>query len=146
MGIKVAYHPETFVEFFQPVDKSFPGLSAKLLDDFKVYIDSNRLMVPSCFGRDAPYIQPAEALNACLMHIHFKLPPGSFRQDCAQYYRVCQKGKPDEDAALIYVQGELEESEYLILGFFWPDAHEKARNKNTMRYLARLAKAWRDQN
>lgn len=146
MGIKASYHPETFLKFFEPIDLQFPGLSDALLRDFTDYIASNRTKVPKYFGRDAPYTQPQAALNAHLMHIHIKLPPGSFPQDKAQYYRVCKKGDPENDACLVYVQGELEEDSYQLLAFFWPDAHEMSRNPKEMSYLARIAKAFRDLN
>lgn len=146
MGSVVIFHPATFAEFFEPVDAKFPGLSAKLADDFKVYIDSSRGIVPKYFGRDAPYMQPKEADQAKLSHVHVRLPPGSFRQDVAQYYRVCQWNNPDEDAALVYTQGYLEEDHYLIIAFFWPDAHGLAKQVPLMRYLADLAKDWRDCN
>ncbi|DBA08735.1 type II toxin-antitoxin system YafO family toxin [Pseudomonas aeruginosa] len=146
MGAQVSFHPETFSKFFAPIDKLYPGLSADLLRDFASYIDSDRIAVPEYFGRDAPYTQPVEASNAHLMHIHIKLPPGKFPKNRAQYYRVCNQGKPEEDACLVYVRGELEEDMYMILAFFWPDAHEMARDPKQMKYLARLAKDFRDTN
>jgi mRNA interferase YafO len=142
----VSFHQATFAEYFEPIDKIHPGLSEKIASDFLSYIESRQTRTPIYFGRDAPYTQPQAALNAHLCHIHIKLPPGKFRQDRAQYYRVCDFKKPHEDAALVYVQGELEEDHYLILAFFWPDAHEQARNNIVMRYLSHLAKDWRDQN
>ncbi len=146
MTVEVTFNPVAFAEFFAPVDAQYPGLSAQLLDDFRRYIESNRLATPRYFGRDAPYTQPAEALRACLMHIHIKLPPGSFPQDRAQYHRVCLPGRPGEDAALVYVQGELYEDRYQLLAFLWPDAHGQARQRDLMRYLARLAEQFRDEN
>lgn len=146
MTVEVTFNPVAFAEFFAPVDAQYPGLSAQLLEDFRQYIQSNRLAPPHHFGRDAPYTQPAEALRACLMHIHIKLPPGSFPQDRAQYYRTCQTGHPGEDAALVYVQGELYEERYQLLAFLWPDAHGKARQSDVMRYLARLAEGFRAEN
>lgn len=146
MTVEVTFNPVAFAEFFSPVDDRYPGLSAQLLDDFRQYILSNRLAPPRYFGRDAPYTQPAEALRACLMHIHIKLPPGSFPQDRAQYHRVCKKDKPGEDAALVYVQGELYEDRYQLLAFLWPDAHGQARQRDLMRYLAKLAEGFRAEN
>lgn len=146
MGSIVQYHPTTFAEYFEPLDARYPGLSAKLSDDFKVYMDSHQGIVPKYFGRDAPYMQPAEAEQAKISHIHIKLPPGYFRQDIAQYYRVCSWRHPREDAALVYARGYLEEHSYLLLAFLWPDAHALARDKSLMRYLAQLASEWRDQN
>lgn len=146
MTADITFNPTAFAEFFAPVDTQYPGLSSRLLEDFRQYILSNRLETPHYFGRDAPYTQPPEALRACLMHIHIKLPPGSFPQDRAQYYRVCQSGRPGEDAALVYVQGELYEERYQLLAFLWPDAHGKARQRDLMLYLARLAEGFRAEN
>jgi len=80
------------------------------------------------------------------MHIHICIPPALFPKNVPQHDRVCKMGRPGDDAALIYVQGELYEDRYLILAFLWPDAHTKARDISTMQYLARLAKEWRDNN
>lgn len=146
MTVEASFNPTAFAEFFAPVDEEYPGLSTQLLRDFRQYILSNRHATPHYFGRDAPYTQPHEALHACLMHIHIKLPPGSFPQDRAQYHRVCQSGRPGEDAALVYVQGELYEERYQLLAFLWPDAHGKARQSDLMRYLARLAADFRSNN
>lgn len=146
MGAIVTYHPATFDEFFSRVDEKHPGLSASLVEDFKLYVDSGRGIVPKYFGRDAPYMQPHEAERAHLSHIHIKLPPGEFKQNVAQYYRVCSWGNPMEDAALVYVRGWLEEDRYMLLAFLWPDAHGLARRRPVMRYLSHLASEWRDQN
>ncbi|MCF7532005.1 type II toxin-antitoxin system YafO family toxin [Pseudomonas petrae] len=146
MGSVVRYHPATFAEFFEPIDVRHQGLSAKLAEDFKVYMDSGRGIVPHYFGRDAPYMRPREAESAHLSHIHIKLPPGKFRQDVAQYHRVCSFNDPQHDAALVYVRGDLEEDRFLLLAFFWPDAHGVARKEPLMRYLCQLAKDWRDMN
>lgn len=146
MTVEVSFHPGTYGEFFAPVDEKHSGLSATLSSEFRRYVESNRQVIPSIFGRDVPYTQPPLALQACMMHIHIRIPPDSFPNGVAQCDRVCRKGKPREDAALIYVPGELYENRYLILAFFWPDAHTKARDRAGMRYLARLAKDWRDNN
>lgn len=145
MGAIVNYHPTTYSDFFEPIDQKHTGLSRRLMDDFKVYIDSGRTTVPKYFGRDAPYMQPYEVERACLSHIHIKLPPGTFRQDIAQYDRVCSR-VPSQDAALVYVRGWLEEDRYLLLAFLWPDAHGLAKGQSLMRYLAQLAQNWRDEN
>lgn len=146
MPISVAFHPATYEEFFATVDRSHPGLSEKLRSDLEQYLRCGRNEVPTYFGRDAPYTQPQSALNAQLSHIHIKLPPGRFRQDVAQYYRTCSANNPGDDAALVYVQGQLEDELFLILAFFFPDAHEKARREPVMRYLSELASEWRSRN
>ncbi|WP_054076300.1 type II toxin-antitoxin system YafO family toxin [Pseudomonas amygdali] len=146
MGSSVQYHSETFDKYFAPIDRLHPGLSNKIADDFKVYVDSFRGIVPSYMGRDAPYMQPIEAEKAHLSHIHIRLPPGRFRQDVAQYHRVCSWGKAKDDAALVYVQGLLDEDCFLLIALLWPDAHGMARNNSLMKYFARLANGWRDEN
>ena len=146
MPTEIEFHSGTFKEFFLPVDQKYPGLSASLKREFEIYIESDRLKLPNIFGRDAPYTQPSQALDACLMHIHVRIPPAKFRKDTPQRDRVCRKGRPGEDAALVYVQGELFENRYLILAFLWPDAHTKARDKDVMKYLSRSALEWRNNN
>lgn len=146
MAVEVSFHPETFALFFKAVDAKHPGLSDTLRAEFARYMESGRLELPSIFGKDVPYMQPVQAAQACMMHIHIKIPPATFPKGVPQHNRVCRRGSPGEDAALIYVPGELYEDRFLILAFFWPDAHGKARDRATMKKLARLAQAWRDQN
>ncbi|MFJ4066351.1 type II toxin-antitoxin system YafO family toxin [Pseudomonas sp. NPDC089996] len=146
MSIEVAFHPGTYEAFFAPLDAKYPDLSGRLKSEFERYIESERHSIPSIFGRDVPYTQPPLALQACMMHIHIRIPPAVFPKNVPQRDRVCKNGKPGEDAALIYVPGELYEDRYLLLAFLWPDAHAKARDVSAMRHLARLAKEWRDLN
>lgn len=58
MPVEVSFHPETFEEFFLPVDAKHPGLSEVLKSEFLRYIESRRQLIPSIFGRDVPYTQP----------------------------------------------------------------------------------------
>lgn len=146
MTVEVDFHPGTFEEFFRPIEVKYPGLADGLKSEFKRYISSDRLQIPEIFGRDAPYTQPPQALDACLMHIHVRIPPAKFRKDTPQRDRVCQKGRPGQDATLVYTQGELYENRFLILAFFWPDAHGKARDRQAMKHLSRVALDWRSKN
>lgn len=146
MAVEVFFHKGTFAEFFEPVDQKHPGLSGTLKAEFTRYIESDRTSLPSIFGKDDAYMQPPQAVLACLMHIHIKIPPARFPAGLPRHQRKCSVGKPGEDAALVYVQGELEENRYLLLAFLWPDAHTKSRDRTKMRYLARIAKEWRDKN
>ncbi|MDH0638223.1 type II toxin-antitoxin system YafO family toxin [Pseudomonas sp. GD03860] len=146
MPIEIVFHPGTFEEFFRPIDQKHAGLSSTLQSEFERYIASGRNEIPVIFGRDAPYTQPSQALDACLMHIHVRIPPAKFRLNTPQRDRVCRKGRPGEDAALVYVQGELYEHRYLILAFLWPDAHGKSRDRDVMKYLCRMALEWRSRN
>lgn len=142
--ITAVYHPETYSEFFEEPLKDFPTLAENLKADFVLY--KTRGDLPSYFGCDVPYIQPHLAFTTQLMHIHLQLPPNSFPAGLPQFDRKCKKGQPQNDAALVYVRGELEENRYCILGVLHPDAHAKARSEKIMRYLARLAKKFRDEN
>jgi mRNA interferase YafO len=146
MAVEVFFHQGTFAEFFQPINLKHPGLSDVLKSEFVRYIESDRTDLPSIFGKDSAYMQPPQAVQACLMHIHIKIPPAEFPKNLPGHQRTCARGKPGEDAALVYVPGELEEDRYLILAFLWPDAHGRSRDRATMKYLSRLAKDWRDKN
>src|SRR5690606_19989716 len=132
------------LEFFTGPLVAHPSLAEDILKDFIRYKSEG--VLPSYFGCDVPYTQPQLAFNVNLMHIHLCLPPDSFPDKLPQPDRTCRKGAPHKDAALVYVRGELEESKYCILGVLYPDAHAKARADKIMRYLARLAKEWRDEN
>ncbi|WP_165677438.1 type II toxin-antitoxin system YafO family toxin [Metapseudomonas otitidis] len=146
MPVEVEFHPATYKEFFQDVLSSYPDLLQKLRRDFSRYVESDGNFLPTYFGQDAPYVEPAAAFNARLMHIHICLPPGSFPIGKPQADRKCRKGEPSQDAALVYVRGELYEERYRLLAFLHPDAHQKARKKELMSYLARIAQEFRDQN
>ncbi len=138
-AVIVEYHPDTFEEFFTEPLKDFPTLAEDLMADFVTYVGTGKL--PSTFGRDAPYTQPYAAYRAHLMHIHLMLPPNTFAGGIPQRDRVCSR---KQDAAIVYVRGELEENRYCILGVLYPSAHAKAREEKIMRYLARLAQEFRD--
>lgn len=84
--------------------------------------------------------------RAGLMHIHLCLPPNKFPEKLPQPDRVCKKGDPDNDACLVYVQGELYENKYSLIAIMYPDAHEKARKHDVMSYLARIAQNYKDEN
>ncbi|WP_312452691.1 type II toxin-antitoxin system YafO family toxin [Stutzerimonas nitrititolerans] len=145
MGSVIAeFHPDSFEEFFTGPLVAHPSLAEDILKDFIRYKSEG--VLPSYFGCDVPYTQPQLAFNVNLMHIHLCLPPDSFPDKLPQPDRKCRKGAPHKDAALVYVRGELEEGKYCILGVLYPDAHAKARADKIMRYLARLAKEWRDEN
>lgn len=137
-------HPDTYRDFFLEVLKDYPGLDSALLKDFATYKQTG---IPSDrFGRDAPYVWPVAAFSANLMHIHLKLPPDRFPKNLPQIDRVCRKGAPQKDAALVYVRAELEEHRYCLLAVLYPDGHAKAREEKLMRYLSRLGQQFRDEN
>lgn len=136
MGSVIAeYHPATFEAFFSEPLKDFPSLADDLLADFVHYKSMDQL--PATFGRDAPYVEPWAAFDAGIMHIHLKLPPEFFPKKRPQFDRTT-------DTALVYVRGDLEDNRYMIFGVLHPNAHAQAREERIMRYLARLAKEFRD--
>lgn len=143
-AISVEFHPTSYKEFFADVLVNFPGLDEEILRAFENYKTTG--VATGRIGRDAPYVRPEAAFQAKLMHIHIKLPPGEFPPNLPQIDRVCRRGAPHRDAALVYVRGELEENRYCLLAFLHPDGHAKAREEKLMRYLARLAQKFRDEN
>lgn len=141
--VEVDFHPATR-HYFDTIDATFPGFKHELLESFTDYIASNREVVPDCFGNDAPYTQPYSAFRAGLMHIHIAVPPTTFPSKRPQADRKCPMNAPDQDAALVYVQGELEEDHYCLLAILYPSAHQLANDQRTIPYLARLAQAFKD--
>jgi mRNA interferase YafO len=146
MPINVEFHPDTYTELFEDILQTYPDLLQKLLRDFKRYKESDGTFLPKYFGRDAAYVEPHAAFKARLMHIHICLPPGSFQKGRPQNDRTCRTGEPARDAALVYVQGELEEDQYRLIAFLHPNAHSKAQDRQIMSYLARIAQTFRDQH
>lgn len=142
--IEVTFHPHTKSELFDTVLESYPTLAANLQRDLKIYLATGQLFPH--FGKVEIYTQPPLAYAAKLWHMHLALPPDTFRATDSQMFRVCKKGKPGKDAALVYAQGLFEEHRYCILAVLHPDAHGKAREEKIMRFLAHLAKEFRDAN
>lgn len=143
MPVDVSINPvakDEFGDFFV----RFPTLEQAIIDDFSRYKDTGA--VPNYFGRDVAYTQPHAALKAGLMHIHLRLPPGTFPDRLPQADRVCRVGEPENDACLVYVQGELYEERYSLIAVMHPDAHGQARRPEIMNYLSRIAQKFRDDN
>lgn len=136
MKAVVRIHPKTYGPLFSEVAKDFPGLIDALIRDFRRYVETG---IPAdYFGRDVPYVEPAAAFKAKLMHIHLRMP-GKFPERRPQNDRT-------SDTALVYVRGELEENQYCLLAIFHPGAHKKARDVKVMQWLARLAQEFRDEH
>lgn len=132
--------------FFDELDSQFPGFTQQLVEAFRDYIESKREIVPDIFGNDCPYTHPHSAFSAELMHIHIAIPPSKFPEKRPQVDRKCPTGQPDKDAALVYVQGELEIDRYCLVAFLYPSAHALAGDDKTIAYLARLAQDFKDTN
>lgn len=143
MTIIVEYSPETYDDLFKDVLTNYPTVLSSLRDDFHTYIASNRLTLPSYFGRDVCYTQPYEAYLACLMHIHIAIPPTVFPTNKPQNDRKCPQD-PNKDAALVYAQGLFDEDRYVLIAMLHPGAHDKASNDKIMKRLSGVAKRFRD--
>lgn len=144
MEIEISINDTTRKEYFESVFLKHPELEDSIIADFRRYKETGEL--PSYFGTDVAYTQPHAAINAGLMHIHLKFPPDKFNKNIPQSDRKCKIGDPGNDAALVYVQGELYENKYSLLAIFNPDAHGVARNHELMSYLCRIAQDFRDNN
>ena len=142
--IDVSINIHTKESFFSEAFLRFPALESSILQDFRRYKATNEL--PGYFGRDVAYTQPHSAFRSGLMHIHLCLPPNNFPKNRPQNDRVCKLGEPENDACLVYVQGELYENRYSLIAIMHPGAHEKARNHEVMSYLSRIAQDFRDNN
>jgi len=146
MSVIVSIHPETRGELFDDVLKDYPSLEKSILQDFRTCMESKGLRLADYFGCDQPYSHPPAARSGQLRHIHIALPPQTFDPRKAQCYRKCSKDLPELDAALVYVQGVMEEDHYMILAFFAPNGHDKAKVEKVMTKLGILAKKFRDEH
>ncbi|BAV74168.1 mRNA interferase YafO [Pseudomonas chlororaphis subsp. aurantiaca] len=144
MSVVVEFNPETYETLFRDVLADYPGLLNALIGDFTRYISSNRLCIPQYFGREAAYVKPEAAIDAGLMHIHIAIPPTVFPDKRPQHDRTCPMNSPHQDAALVYTQGLYEEDRYSLIAFLHPNAHGKAREREIMNYLVRVAGRFRD--
>lgn len=139
MAVIVEFNAETYDEFFKDILEQYPELLDNLKQDFADYISSDRHKLPHYFGKDSPYIDPPAKAEVGLMHIHIAIPPGTFPKNRPQHERKCRTNAPAQDAALVYVRGELYDNHYSLIALLHPNAHGKARDRSTMRYLTEVA-------
>lgn len=144
MHIHASINDYTRKDFFEEVFTKFPTLERTILDDFIRYKSTGEL--PNYFGTDVAYTQPHVVYKAGVMHIHLCLPPNTFQSNRPQADRKCKMGDPDNDACLVYVQGDLYENRYSLLAIMYPDAHSKGRQVDVMSYLGRIAQQFKDNN
>lgn len=143
MDVLVEFNSETYQRFFAGVLAEYPDLLDNLKQDFTDYIQSDRRRLPDYFGKDSPYLDPPAKAEVGLMHIHIAMPPNTFKSR-QQHARKCRKGDPGQDAALVYVQGQLYDNHYSLIALLHPDAHGQARKPGTMRYLTEVAERFID--
>lgn len=143
--VEVVFHPATYDEYFKPLEISHPGFVEVLLEDFKRYQQSMRDDLPDYFGFDAPYGSPPE-IAGCIEHIHLCVPPRAFPKRAKQFKRLCRKGDPVNDIALVYTRGRIDFHKFCIIGILMPDAHARQNSNALMLRLGRLGRIFRNEN
>lgn len=142
----VFYHPDLYEEFIAPLSRIRKDIPEIILNDFKRYIESDFEELPSYFGVDNLYGSPPD-LAGIMGHIHLRIPPNKFPSNVAQAYRKCKKNDPANDIALVYVQGDEDDSKYCILAIVMPNAHSRMKpNLKLIRKLGSYAKEFKENN
>jgi len=110
-----------------------------LVNDFKGYKLTG--IVPNNFGRDALYDHPnnlpivlAERVN----HIHLGSIGNPLPSNVIQFYKT-------SDIHLVYCQGAINDSCYLLMAILSPNAHEQAKSRDVMYKLGVMAEKFRSQ-
>jgi mRNA interferase YafO len=114
-----------------------PEELSDLADDFHQY---KKTSTPAnYFGRDVPYndqLTPPLIRQEEVAHLHL-VNPVHGRRSCPQFNRT-------SDNHLVYCQGFFNREQYLLMLILKPNAHEQARNHNTMYKLAKMASNFRE--
>lgn len=108
-----------------------------LVDDFKSYKLTGN--APEHFGRDVSYDHPNNlpiVLAEEVQHIHLGSEDNSLPINKIQYYQT-------SDIHLVYCQGALNASCYLLMAILSPDAHKQARSREVMFKLGTMAEKFR---
>jgi len=96
---------------------------------------------PDHFGRDVPYDHPHTLpviLAEEVQHIHLGNEDRPSPLHKVQFYQT-------SDIHLVYCQGALDSSCYLLMTILSPDAHEQAKSRDTMFKLGIMAEKFRNQ-
>jgi len=104
--------------------------------DFRHYKATGSL--PSYFGRDKPYSRPRSVKDQDMHHLHIADNGNEFGRYTPQYYRT-------SDNHIIYTRGYADQSDYLIIAFITPNAHEKANDYEFLEQYAFIAHKFRCQ-
>ncbi|MBZ9558738.1 MULTISPECIES: type II toxin-antitoxin system YafO family toxin [unclassified Modicisalibacter] len=130
---------------FDEVDRQYPGFKQELVADFKACVESFFDYRPPRFGKFDLYTRPPSLRGLEIWHIHICMPPkAGFPAHLEQQRMKCDARYPERDAALVYVQGLLDEDEYCLLAMLYPHAHEKANDERRMLWIADMARDFRD--
>ena len=96
---------------------------------------------PDHFGSDVPYDHPHTLpviLAEEVQHIHLGNEDRPSPLHKVQFYQT-------SDIHLVYCQGALDSSCYLLMTILSPDAHEQAKSRDTMFKLGIMAEKFRNQ-
>lgn len=105
--------------------------------DFKQYKVTG--ILPNTFGRDALYEHPSSLpiiLSEKVSHLHLASLEHAWLPHIRQYART-------SDTHLVYCQGSQNPDDYLLIAILVPNAHDDARNNNTMYKLGCNAEKFR---
>ncbi|MGK3114696.1 type II toxin-antitoxin system YafO family toxin [Candidatus Pantoea formicae] len=109
-----------------------------LSEDFRFYKQDG--VLPDTFGRDAPYDDDRTyplVKQECVAHIHLADSHFPFPHFLRQFKRT------SDQAHLVYCQGAIDMSAYLLIIILKPEAHKMARNNNNMHKIGMMAEAFR---
>ena len=107
-----------------------------LVDEFKAYKQG---ILPDTFGRDVLYDHPhnlAIVKNEEVRHLHLSDDEQGWKSDIIQYYRR-------SDNHLIYCPAAMTENCFLLIAILNPEAHQKAKDNDTMWKLGKMAENFR---
>lgn len=97
-------------------------------------------VLPDIFGRDAPYDDDRTYLlvkEEQVAHIHLANSNAPFPKFLRQFKRT------SDQAHLVYCQGVMDPSAFLLIIILRPEAHKLARNNNHMHKIGMMAEAFR---
>jgi len=119
------------------IEQLEPEELAELVSDFREYKETG---IPADrFGRDALYNDSYSLPSVRqeeVEHLHL-VEPGQWPRHCSQYNRT-------SDIHLVYCRGYSNTEHYLLMLILKPNAHELARDNNTMHKLAGMASKFRE--
>lgn len=110
-----------------------------LVKDFLSYKRTGS--VPTNFGRDVPYDHPHTlpiVIAEDIRHIHLCSEDEPFSLKKIQFHRT-------SDVHLVYCQGATDQNAYLLMSILSPNGHEKAKSREIMYRLGKMAEMFRNQ-
>ena len=110
-----------------------------LANDFRRYKTGDG--VPDLFGRDVPYDHPHTLpiiKNEEVWHMHLADP----EQPWPTFHTI--QFRKTSDIHLVYCQGGIDQSAYLLMTILSPDGHDQAKDNTVMCKLGFMAEKFRN--